>query len=154
MPIGAVLLLLKNILFQHLTTESLTFHIFEWNYSIRMECRKNYWRIRVCFRNCHANISTTAHKAPARKIQQDFEWEIPYSELELGAKLGEGTFGVGKHFKYLAELKLLVYRAKWRGLTVAVKELKTQAVSADVIEDFRKEISILAYVIVSSFWFE
>jgi hypothetical protein len=33
----------------------------------------------------------------------NFEWEIPYSELKLGAKLGKGCYGT-------------VYRAKWRGL--------------------------------------
>jgi serine/threonine protein kinase len=55
----------------------------------------------------------------------------PKKELEIGAKLGEGTFGV-------------VYRAKWRGMTVAVKELKAQAVTKEVINDFKKEIGILA----------
>jgi hypothetical protein len=38
------------------------------------------------------------------------------------------------------------YKAKWRGIAVAVKELKYTNLTPEVLEEFRKEISILAYV--------
>jgi hypothetical protein len=36
-------------------------------------------------------------------------WAIPFSELDLGKSIGRGSFGV-------------VYKGKWRGVTVAIKE--------------------------------
>jgi len=69
-------------------------------------------------------------KLEKRSSPLPFEWEIPYEELTLGAKLGEGAFGI-------------VYKAKWRGTAVAVKELKYQNLNEEVLEEFRKEISIL-----------
>ena len=63
--------------------------------------------------------------------EQTYEWEIPYEELEIGEKLGEGTFGI-------------VYKAKWRGTTVAVKELKSKMLGDEQLNEFRKEIAILA----------
>jgi len=69
-------------------------------------------------------------KLEKRITDLPFEWEIPYEELTLGKKLGEGAFGI-------------VYKAKWRGIAVAVKELKYQNLNDEVLEEFRKEISIL-----------
>jgi len=57
------------------------------------------------------------------------EWEIPMKEITLEKKLGEGIFGT-------------VYRAKWRGSTVACKKLKNPDVH-DELSDFKKEISII-----------
>ncbi|PRP83919.1 hypothetical protein PROFUN_08856 [Planoprotostelium fungivorum] len=66
------------------------------------------------------------HQAP-----NAYEWEIPFVEIELKDKLGEGSFGV-------------VYKAKWRGAEVACKELKTLAnVSSDVVEEFQREIAMM-----------
>eukprot|EP01103_Thecamoeba_quadrilineata_P000868 TRINITY_DN10760_c0_g1_i1.p1 TRINITY_DN10760_c0_g1~~TRINITY_DN10760_c0_g1_i1.p1 ORF type:complete len:726 (-),score=131.55 TRINITY_DN10760_c0_g1_i1:175-2352(-) len=61
-----------------------------------------------------------------------FEWEIPYDQLNIGQQLGEGHFGV-------------VYKAKWRGISVAVKELKVANIAKDedAIKEFRKEIGIM-----------
>jgi len=63
------------------------------------------------------------------RVTSTFEWEIPYKELQFDKKLGEGIFGT-------------VYRAKWRGSTVAVKRLKNPDIS-DELGDFKKEIAIL-----------
>jgi len=61
-------------------------------------------------------------------------WQINYDELELEQKIGEGGFGE-------------VYRAKWRGTTVAVKALKHKGPSsqftADEAERYKREVSIL-----------
>jgi serine/threonine protein kinase len=60
-----------------------------------------------------------------------YEWEIPFSEIKIEKKLGEGSFGT-------------VFKAKWRGCDVACKELKDAGkVTSDVLEDFKKEIAIL-----------
>eukprot|EP00727_Mastigamoeba_balamuthi_P007171 m51a1_g3074 putative protein kinase (587) ;mRNA; f:32885-35224 len=71
----------------------------------------------------------TRQNAAGQSTQQSatYEWEIPYNELELGKKLGEGTF---------------VYRAKWRGTPVAVKVLKSN-VTSDVLRDFRSEVGLM-----------
>jgi len=58
-----------------------------------------------------------------------YEWEVPVEELKLEKKLGEGSYGV-------------VHRAKWRGIDVAVKELK-DLTDEEALSDFKKEIAIL-----------
>jgi len=58
-----------------------------------------------------------------------YEWEVPHSELTMEKKLGEGAYGV-------------VYRGKWRGITVAIKEMKDLD-DEEAINDFRSEIAIL-----------
>ena len=37
----------------------------------------------------------------------------------------------------------VVYRGRWRGLTVAIKELKFTDLTKEVLEDFKKEVAIL-----------
>eukprot|EP01105_Mastigella_eilhardi_P004554 TRINITY_DN1607_c0_g1_i2.p1 TRINITY_DN1607_c0_g1~~TRINITY_DN1607_c0_g1_i2.p1 ORF type:complete len:422 (-),score=73.77 TRINITY_DN1607_c0_g1_i2:556-1821(-) len=59
-----------------------------------------------------------------------YEWEIPYSEIKFGKKIGEGTFGV-------------VFRASWRGAEVAVKVLKNVEADAHLLDDFKQEISLM-----------
>eukprot|EP00727_Mastigamoeba_balamuthi_P006875 m51a1_g2808 putative protein kinase (634) ;mRNA; r:123326-127230 len=61
---------------------------------------------------------------------QSFEWEIPLSQIHKEAKLGEGTFG-------------LVFKAKWRGCPVAVKEIRGQ-ITQEAVEDFKKEITLMS----------
>ncbi|KAH3757180.1 protein kinase [Pelomyxa schiedti] len=62
---------------------------------------------------------------------ENYEWEIPHSELKMIEKLGEGSFGI-------------VYKSKWRNCDVAVKELKAQNVDARLMKAFKQEIAILA----------
>mmetsp|Transcript_25791 Transcript_25791/g.42345 ORF Transcript_25791/g.42345 Transcript_25791/m.42345 type:complete len:588 (-) Transcript_25791:400-2163(-) len=65
-----------------------------------------------------------------REQKATYEWEIPFDELVLKAKIGEGTFGV-------------VYSGDWRGTRVAVKKLKYQKMTESVMNDFKSEVSIL-----------
>ena len=68
---------------------------------------------------------------PSPGLTLDTDWEIEPTTLELGAKLGEGEFGV-------------VYRALWHGTAVAAKVLKA---SSDIaLGDFRSEIEVLRKV--------
>eukprot|EP00727_Mastigamoeba_balamuthi_P013386 m51a1_g8670 putative protein kinase (621) ;mRNA; f:122130-124519 len=55
-----------------------------------------------------------------------FEWEIPYRELQLEKRMGEGSFGV-------------VFRGKWRGCTVAVKRTHSPRPAA-----LRHEITLMS----------
>ena len=59
-----------------------------------------------------------------------YEWEIPFSELQIGSMLGGGTFGT-------------VYKGRWRGSVVAVKKLKYEKLNQEVLDEFKKEIRIL-----------
>jgi len=67
------------------------------------------------------------------KEKQQYNWEIPYSELEIFEELGSGAMGVVK-------------KARWRGVNVAVKQMKTkdQYTSAEEIRAFLLEISIMS----------
>lgn len=59
-------------------------------------------------------------------------WAIDHSELELGAVLGEGAFGV-------------VRSGKWRGRTVAVKQIKKSSIGGDkALDEFELEIGRMA----------
>ncbi|KAI7733957.1 hypothetical protein M8C21_031963 [Ambrosia artemisiifolia] len=59
------------------------------------------------------------------------EWNIDYSELTIGSRVGIGFFGE-------------VFRGTWNGIEVAIKVLLEQDVTAENIEDFCNEISILS----------
>ncbi|KAL4563307.1 hypothetical protein LXL04_027347 [Taraxacum kok-saghyz] len=59
------------------------------------------------------------------------EWNIDFSELTVGSRVGIGFFGE-------------VFRGKWNGIEVAIKVLLEQEVTAENIEDFCNEISILS----------
>lgn len=52
---------------------------------------------------------------------------IPYSELEIGKKIGEGGFGE-------------VFFGKWRDSVVAVKRLRSQRISKKRLQDFSEEV--------------
>ncbi|KAH6833516.1 Mitogen activated protein kinase kinase like protein [Perilla frutescens var. hirtella] len=59
------------------------------------------------------------------------EWNIDFSELTVGTRVGIGFFGE-------------VFRGIWNGTEVAIKVFLEQDVTAENIEDFCNEISILS----------
>jgi serine/threonine protein kinase len=84
-----------------------------------------------------ANLVRKAQELEARTRLEEMKketpnWQINYEELEFEHKIGEGGFGE-------------VFRAKWRGTTVAVKTLKGtgDALNPKEVEKFSKEVTIL-----------
>jgi len=73
--------------------------------------------------------SNLTSNAPSADALSDIE--IPFSEVKMTQKLGEGTFGV-------------VYKGDWRGSSVAVKVMKMQNVTEQALLEFRKELNILS----------
>jgi hypothetical protein len=61
------------------------------------------------------------------------EWNIDFSELTVGTRVGIGFFGE-------------VFRGIWNGTDVAIKVFLEQDLTAENMEDFCNEISILRYV--------
>ncbi|KAJ8549479.1 hypothetical protein K7X08_033186 [Anisodus acutangulus] len=61
------------------------------------------------------------------------EWNIDFSEITIGARVGIGFFGE-------------VFRCTWNGTEVAVKVFLEQDLTEENIEDFANEISILSRV--------
>ncbi|XP_049347135.1 serine/threonine-protein kinase EDR1-like [Solanum verrucosum] len=59
------------------------------------------------------------------------EWNIDFSELTVGTRVGIGFFGE-------------VFRGKWNGTEVAIKVFLEQDLTAENMEDFCNEISILS----------
>ncbi|XP_059290669.1 serine/threonine-protein kinase EDR1-like isoform X1 [Lycium ferocissimum] len=61
------------------------------------------------------------------------EWNIDFSEITIGARVGIGFFGE-------------VFRCSWNGTEVAVKVFLEQDLTEENIEDFANEISILSRI--------
>ncbi|KAJ1441837.1 Serine-threonine/tyrosine-protein kinase, catalytic domain [Sesbania bispinosa] len=59
------------------------------------------------------------------------EWNIDFSELTVGTRVGIGFFGE-------------VFRGIWNGTDVAIKVFLEQDLTAENMEDFCNEISILS----------
>lgn len=57
------------------------------------------------------------------------DWEIDYSELEMGEQLGTGGYGE-------------VNKAMWKGTEVAVKMMVSASVTKDMERDFRDEVCV------------
>jgi len=55
---------------------------------------------------------------------------VPYSELQDMKEIGSGAYGI-------------VYKAEWRNLTVAVKQIKAEHVTQKQLNEFMSEMSIL-----------
>lgn len=51
-------------------------------------------------------------------------------DIHIGSVIGTGTFGQ-------------VYKAKWKGVTIAIKKLPSSCLSSDLMKEFRKEVSIM-----------
>ncbi|CAH8282542.1 unnamed protein product [Eruca vesicaria subsp. sativa] len=74
--------------------------------------------------------STTLENQPLLPYQ---EWDIDFSELTVGTRVGIGFFGE-------------VFRGVWNGTDVAIKLFLEQDLTAENMEDFCNEISILSRV--------
>ncbi|KAJ0259974.1 Protein kinase domain-containing protein [Hirschfeldia incana] len=74
--------------------------------------------------------STTMQNQPLLPYQ---EWDIDFSELTVGIRVGIGFFGE-------------VFRGVWNGTDVAIKLFLEQDLTAENMEDFCNEISILSRV--------
>lgn len=58
------------------------------------------------------------------------QWEINFSEIQLIKEIGHGAFGK-------------VFQASWRSTPVAVKQLNTEAIGTNKVEEFLNEISLM-----------
>ncbi|KAI5556544.1 hypothetical protein POPTR_018G053800v4 [Populus trichocarpa] len=58
------------------------------------------------------------------------EWEIPWEDLEIGERIGIGSYGE-------------VYHGDWNGTEVAVKKFLNQGFSGDVLVQFKCEAEIM-----------
>ncbi|CAI9093676.1 OLC1v1029234C2 [Oldenlandia corymbosa var. corymbosa] len=58
------------------------------------------------------------------------EWEIPWEDLQIGERIGIGSFGE-------------VYRSDWNGTEVAVKKFMNQDISSDALAQFKCEVEIM-----------
>jgi serine/threonine protein kinase len=58
------------------------------------------------------------------------EWEMDYSELEVGEQMGAGGYGV-------------VYKAKWRGTEVAVKTMVSKDITKEHERSFKEEVLVM-----------
>ncbi|MBT9557490.1 MAG: protein kinase, partial [Myxococcales bacterium] len=68
------------------------------------------------------------------KRTADGALHIPLDEIELGKKLGEGAFGI-------------VYKGKWHGKHVAVKQVKASVLGGDkAVADFEVEVASMAKI--------
>ncbi|OAY38948.1 serine/threonine-protein kinase CTR1 isoform X2 [Manihot esculenta] len=76
-----------------------------------------------------ANQSFASKSSSELHLDED-DLDIPWSELDLKEKIGEGSFGT-------------VYRADWHGSDVAVKILMEQDYHAERFNEFLREVKIM-----------
>jgi len=62
--------------------------------------------------------------------QEGMDWEIPFSELELGSLVAEGGYSE-------------VYKGAWKGRPVAIKMMKCRVLDDSSLKEFDKEVSIM-----------
>jgi len=71
--------------------------------------------------------------SPKGKHRDDW-WKIPYSELQMGKKIGAGGFGV-------------VYKGRWRDQDVAIKQLlREEALNPAQVEEFHREATLMVTI--------
>ncbi|KAK9832796.1 hypothetical protein WJX81_001956 [Elliptochloris bilobata] len=80
----------------------------------------------------HFRMSSGLTSASGQRSHSDEadEWEIDATEIELGPRIGIGSFGE-------------VYRGAWRHTDVAVKRFLEQDICPQLMEDFRAEVAIM-----------
>ena len=61
------------------------------------------------------------------------DWEIPSEELQIGPRIGSGSFGT-------------VYKGQWHG-PVAIKRLNVTEPNPAQLEAFKNEVAVLRYVV-------
>ncbi|XP_010242197.1 PREDICTED: serine/threonine-protein kinase EDR1-like [Nelumbo nucifera] len=64
------------------------------------------------------------------QLDEVAEWEIPWEDLQIGERIGLGSYGE-------------VYHADWNGTEVAVKKFLDQDFSGDALQQFRCEVMIM-----------
>lgn len=62
-----------------------------------------------------------------RKGRTSDDWEIEYTELEIGEQLGAGGYGE-------------VHKATWKGTEVAVKVMASEKITKDMEKSFKDEV--------------
>lgn len=77
-----------------------------------------------------AGSSESLHHVELTGAVEPDEWEIEADELELGPRIGIGSFGE-------------VYRGTWRHTDVAVKKFLEQDLSPQLMQEFKAEVSIM-----------
>ena len=70
-----------------------------------------------------------SRESRARSAYAMCEWEIPYEQIELGERIGAGSFGT-------------VYKGQWHG-TVAVKKLNVETPTKEQLRAFQNEVLTL-----------
>jgi serine/threonine protein kinase len=65
-----------------------------------------------------------------RKGNKSDDWEIDYSELDVGEHLGAGGFGE-------------VHRATWKGTEVAVKVMTSEKITKEMEKSFKDEVRVM-----------
>ncbi|XP_073393320.1 probable serine/threonine-protein kinase SIS8 isoform X2 [Physcomitrium patens] len=77
------------------------------------------------------NLSLQSPSLPSRPLMPFEEWNIAFSELRIGVRVGIGSFGE-------------VFRGIWRGTEVAIKVMLEQDLTVENMQDFCNEISLLS----------
>lgn len=76
-------------------------------------------------------LSMQSPSLPTQPLMPFAEWDIEFSELRIGVRVGIGSFGE-------------VFRGIWRGTEVAIKLMLEQDLTVENMQDFCNEISLLS----------
>lgn len=79
------------------------------------------------------DIKLTTEISAAKDIIKDTKdlRIIPHTDLTFISELGSGSFGV-------------VYKGKWRGIPVAIKQLKVENLSDSAMQEFHDEVTVMS----------
>ncbi|KAM7263566.1 hypothetical protein ACFE04_001249 [Oxalis oulophora] len=102
-------------------------------YNFRSNSSNNHeysQRERKAWNVTHETNQSFIRKSSSQRYFMEEELEVPWSELFINEKIGEGSFGA-------------VHRAIWRGSEVAVKILIEKEFHAERFNEFLREVAIL-----------